>query len=273
MALIGQGHESYALVPELFDAQTNLAVGDGFDRENLSQSDFGAIRFAVQTPSMATKYFFGFDQKPDDIKDNWDFDQLRISDNSWNFDVKPVWFVRNSDGQLEMQNQVAAKVFDGSETLSVGQKYVEGLLVHDNRPDGQSKYGDIYISDLETLSFSDNGFSLGRNYQIEAGTYDIWLGNDEKIDKFLWNEFKIDAQFGGLDYTFDGFGEAAQSSTDKIKSIGVSSDGVFDDSIIIDTSKYKVDLDLNGGNDFVYLGSGLDGSGAADYSGVSQLQR
>jgi Ca2+-binding RTX toxin-like protein len=264
--------ESYALVPELFDAQTNPVVGDGFDRENLSQSDFGAIRFAVQTPSMATKYFFGFDQKPDDINDDWDFDQLRISDNSWNFDVKPVWFVRNSDGQLVMHSQVAAKVFDGSETLSAGQKFIEGLLVQDNRPDGQSKYGDIYVSDLETLSFSDNGFSLVRNYQIETGTYDIWLGNDVRIDKFLWNEYKIDAQFGGLDYTFDGFGEAPQSSTDKIKSIRVSSDGVFDDSIIIDTSKYKADLDLNGGNDFVYLGSGLDGSGVADYSGVSQLQ-
>ena len=88
---------------------------------------------------------------------------------------------------------------------------------------------------------------------------------------FTWNEYRINSRFGGLDYTFDGFGEASKSEIDKIKSIDVWSEGMSNDSIVIDTTNYRTYIGLNGGDDYVYIGTGLNAQGSPDYSSMSTV--
>ena len=265
--------DSYSSAPELFDAQTNKTLSSGFNKADVSSGDYGAIRFELNQTTLAKKYFFGLEQLDADVAgDNWDYDQVRINDNSWNFDVTPTLFIRNADKTLVMKSLNAVEEFSGSEVLSEGQKFVDGFVISDNRNEEAKKYGDIYISDIEVISFSDNGYSLVKEFEVKTGNYDLWLGdNVEQVPTFTWNEYRINSQFGGLDYTFDGFGDTSQSEVDKIKTINISSNGMSNDSIVIDTSNYKTYINLNGGDDYVYLGSGLNLDGSPDYSGSSSV--
>ena len=265
--------DSYSAVPELFDAQTNATALSGFNKQNLSSGDYGAIRFEIRQDTLSDKYFFGFDQLQTDLEGNaWDYDQVRINDSSSNFDVTPVKFVRESDGSLVMDETVAVRKFDGSEELENGQYFVDGFVITDERGIDSKKYGNIYISDVETISFNDSGFGLVKEFYVETGTYDLWLGDEhEKVSKFTWDQYRIESEFGGLDYTFDGFGDLSQSNLEKLKAIDVHSGGMSNDSIVIDTTNYRTYINLNGGDDFVYLGKGLNAEGSSDYSSASTV--
>jgi hypothetical protein len=83
-----------------------------------------------------------------------------------------------------------------------------------------------------------------------------------RVDPFTWNRYNIDSQYGGLKYTFDGFEGATSSEIEKIKAIHMWSNGKSDDTIVIDTTNYKTDVGVNGGNDYVYLGSGQNPDGS-----------
>ena len=118
--------DSYSLAPEFFDAQTNETVLSGFNKQDLSSGDYAAIRFEMRQDTLSDKYFFGLDQLQSDVAgNNWDYDQVRIRDNSWNFNVTPTKFVRNADKSLVMDTSIAVREFDGSEALEDGQAFIE----------------------------------------------------------------------------------------------------------------------------------------------------
>jgi len=265
--------ESYSSEPEFLDAQTNAVTLAGFNRDDIDAGDYAAIQFDVRTASLSDKYFFGFDQLRDDLASNsWDFDRARINDYSWNFDVDPVWFARNADGTLVMSGEETPKLYIGSEKLAAGQYLVAGYVVSDNRIEGAAQYGDIYVSDVEVINFEDQGYNVTKEFEVEVGTYDLWLGDDnQRLDPFTWNRYNIDSQYGGLKYTFDGFEGATSSEIEKIKAINIWSNGQSDDTIVIDTTNYKTYVGVNGGNDYVYLGSGENPDGSPDYSDISTI--
>ena len=265
--------ESYNSEPEFFDAQTNAVTLAGFARDDIDNGDYAGIQFDVRSASLSDKYFFGFDQLKEDLASNsWDFDRARINDYSWNFDVDPVWFARNADGTLVMRGVEIPKVYDGSEDLADGQYLVSGYVVSDNRIEGATQYGNVYVSDIEVINFLDQGYNVTKGFEVEVGTYDLWLGDDnDREDPFTWNRFNVNSEYGGLKYTFDGFEGATSGEIDKIKAINIWSNGQSDDTIVIDTTNYKTYVGVNGGNDYVYLGSGENEAGSPDYSDISTI--
>ena len=266
--------ESYSAEPEFLDAQTNAVTLSGFNRADIDAGDYAAIQFDVKSASLSDKFFFGFNQLQSDLASNsWDFDQVRINDYSQNFDVDPVWFARNADGSLVMSGGETPKLYDGSEDLANGQYFVSGFMITDNRIEGAAQFGDIYISDVEVINFEDQGYNVTKEIEVEVGTYELWLGDDNnRVDAFTWNRYNIDSQFGGLNYTFNGFEGATEGEKSKIKTISVWSNGKSDDTIVIDTTNYRTDIGVNGGNDYVYLGSGDNVQGSPDYSDISSVE-
>jgi Ca2+-binding RTX toxin-like protein len=266
--------ESYSSEPEFFDAQTDDVASSGFNRDDIDAGYYAAIQFDVRSASLSDKYFFGFDQLKEDLaSDSWDFDHVRINDYSWNFEVDPVWFVRNADGKLVMEGVETPKVYDGSENLADGQYLVSGYVVSDNRIEGAAQYGDIYVSDVEVINFQDQGYNVAKEIEVEVGTHDLWLGDDNNsVDQFTWNRYNIDQQYGGLNYTFNGFEGATSGEIDKIRAIDIWSNGKSDDTIVIDTTNYKTSVGVNAGNDYVYLGSGKNADGSPNYSDISTIE-
>jgi Ca2+-binding RTX toxin-like protein len=137
---------------------------------------------------------------------------------------------------------------------------------------GAAQYGDIYVSDVEVINFLDQGYNVTKAFEVEVGTYDLWLGDDnDREDPFTWNRFNVNSEYGGLKYTFDGFEGATSGEIEKIKAIDIWSNGQSDDTIVIDTTNYKTYVGVNGGNDYVYLGSGENADGSPDYSDISAI--
>lgn len=212
--------------------------------------------------------------------DLWDLDRLRVNDLMQYFDVTRGWIQRDADGEIVTSGPYGyAEFYDIQDdaALVAGGYWVEAARVSDNRVGAEKRYDDIIISDIEVVSFVDEGYAIAVRDEIGFGTYDLWLGDAQDVPMGQWLELRTEVQSLGVSYTFDGVNFAGQSIDDigiaydtPALSYRVWSGGAYDDEIVVLGTEQRVEVDGNGGNDYVYLGN--HSGSEVDYSGVSSIR-